>query len=377
MSTLPMFAAADQADAALQAPESDPVAAWLAAPTDTPCDAVSAWLGERVAAVLPNYPADAATAYVVALHMHAVHATDDTYAALLAAEIAPERYDADAMYAGEIVDTADPGSWLAPSSSGTTDPGARTYKRADGTVRGHVDARVIGRDADGTHRAMPSRELLERAELWCMAQGATLPALIGSDSYSWAEVVTFTPATMTTVDGVTFTARPEGAGASLVGDGRKRRGHRARTAQYDPRPVEVDVLPWPRFLATGDRIVKRYATSLLVHRDDETSTRWQYVGNGPATRTITTRRRATLKPRGKVAQPVEVSTEQIADALLAAWNDPTMPNRYRVTRADGITVTVTVEHTARRYGVTVKNADGTTTRTKCRTLPATLKRCSI
>jgi len=331
---------------------------------------VRAWLAERVAAVLPEYPSGDAVAYVIALHRHAVYATSSTHAALLAAEIAPERYSAeDAITAGEIVHTAGPGDWLAPSTANGPLASERTYKRADGTVRGHRDVKVW----DSQGHTLHAREALERADMWALAHGAHLPALIGTDSNNWAEVVTLSGLTLTTVEGVTFAARPEGAGDSIVGDGRKRRGHRARTARYARRYYadEMTYLPWSHFLATGQRVIKRYRTALLISRTADRAERWLWLGHGAAVRRVTVPRAGKATGR-TVETPIDVASDALAPALLAAHSNASLPSRYRVHRADGTTAVVKVDRANRRYVTTVHNADGTKARSQGRTLKAVL-----
>lgn len=411
--------AMDPAAIAVELPETDPVRLWMADPVDPLPDEVEVWLAERAALVLPDHDIATAVRYVAALHRHAVHGTESTFAALLAAQPFADRVDADdALHAGTIHQEPAPYGWLEPATATSAVPAKALHKRADGTVRGHDNVHVVGRDGDGIVRTMPAGELLTRATLWAASQGATLPDLIGTDSYSWAEVITYKPESACTVDGIPYVARPDGAGDSIVGNGRKRRGHRARVAQYHPRPT-LEYLPWLHFLATGERVRKTYRTRFLVTVDHEqgadvrtyaprvvrlgrvaTGSDPRYVNAyavrdslvarraGAVVRTGTVRAewegftrqrtavticRAARSTGRRVESAIVVAVDALPDRLAAAFADRTMPSRYRVTRADGTRVTVTVNHDRRRYEMNVKHADGTATRRQARTLVAAVR----
>lgn len=404
--------------------EDDPVTE-TALPADDPrgffavIAEIVAYMAARCALVLPELDVSRSLPYVLALHWHAWQGDEESYAALLAAEPYDDRHSADdALYPGTVHQEAPAYGWLEPDTATSRVPDRATHKRADGTVRGRDMIYVVGDDGDGIYRRMPAGECLARAAMWNIATGRTVPDLIGTETTAWAQVVNYSPDTLTTVAGVTFANRPERDPHEMsVGDARKRIAYRARTAQYHPRP-DLEYLPWSHFLATGERVVKRYRTRFLVANVTETaptvatyrprvvrlgrvatgadpryvdayavresiserrygpivrtgSVRLEWIGHTVTRRTSTVQR--AHKPTGRtVAKPVDVATDQIRVTLESAFTTPELPHRYRTVRADGTTVTVTVDRAHRRYCVTVKHADKTTARRNARTINAAM-----
>jgi hypothetical protein len=236
-------------------------------------------------------------------------------------------------------------------------------------------------------------------------------SLIGTDTYSWHQIVNHRPATVTTTDGTTYAERPAGAGASIAGTARPARRFAMRRAgahRFTLRVVTgqtvtgagttVDVTePWPvvdapvDVIATGWwpvtpwRVVKVYATTYdggliaprhgWVRRPRVSS--WQ-PSTGKSVKymrdladrnaaagidgTPVVDDRPTVTVRRRVAS-VNVAT--VADAIDAAatvaatvhGTDQTVTVRYRT--VDGTTVTVAHEPADRRYRVTVAHRHGT------------------
>lgn len=330
---------------------------------------ILAQLAERCRIVLPDLDVSRSLPYVLALHWHAWQADSESYAALLAAEPFDDRLSADdAMHAGTIHQVPAPYSWLEPDTAQSRVPERASHKRADGTVRGRDMVYVVGADGDGIYQRMTAGECLARAHMWNAATGHTVPDLIGTDTTAWAQVVNYSPDQVTTVHGATFAQRPDRDPHDIsVGDARKRVPYRSRTAQYHPRP-DLEYLPWSVFLATGQRVVKHYRTRFMVTRDE----RREWIGHRPARRTVIVRRDKTATGR-TIARPVDVAADQLKASLESAFTVLELPNRYRITRADGTTCTITVDRKNRRYCLNVKHADGTTARRNARTIDAALR----
>lgn len=122
---------------------------------------------------------------------------------------------------------------------------------------------------------MSYAEALERANAWHhMVTGDTLE-LIGTDTYSWEQVVTWKPIR----EGL-FIMRAEGAGSSLVGDGRKKRTNVPRSVSYghDRFCVRTDLPGWSAW-----RVLKEYRTNVRVRLIDENGDR---VATVPGDRVI-------------------------------------------------------------------------------------------
>lgn len=157
-------------------------------------------------------------------------------------------------------------TWSRPRV--TTGRGVEVRGRRDGFVIGsnHVFG-ASGRDAvrqvaGGSYGRMAYAEAVERAELWSMAvSGEALPMMIGTDTYSWEQVITWKP-----IREGSFTLAAEGAGSSLVGDGRKKRTNIPRSVSYghDRFYVRTDIPGW-----AGMRILKEYRTNVRVRLTDE------------------------------------------------------------------------------------------------------------
>lgn len=162
-------------------------------------------------------------------------------------------------------------------------------------VRGRRDGYVIGdtgraakmgsdldRDNGSDYVRMPYAEALERANAWhYMITGDTLE-MIGTDTYSWEQIVTFKPYRLGS-----FVQRAEGAGSSLVGDGRKKRTNVPRSVSYghDRFCVRTDLPGWSAW-----RVLKEYRTNVRVRLIDE---------NGDRIATVPGERVAGLNHRGE------------------------------------------------------------------------------
>jgi hypothetical protein len=236
---------------------------------------------------------------------------------------------------------------------------------------------------------MTYREAFDRAQMWhLMATGETLP-MIGTDEYSWAEVVAHKPHTLSTVDGTTYYLRPEGAGASIAG-GSNRRGQvvlprpsyngtatvptvgkngkvRAQVVRLrEPRPEVTYVNGL--FPIVDVRIVKRYRTTY----------RGRFVvGHGSWNDTSTTVRKARATGLKRKRVPT-VDVERFdVDAITAIASN--MVAAYRAGKAAtvkvrdtaGTVVTMTNEPNDRRFRVIVTN-DGARRMTTVRTLTAAI-----
>lgn len=249
---------------------------------------------------------------------------------------------------------------------------SRNRKRADGTVRGRRDGYVIGGHDYSTCDRMSYREALERANamLHLSGSGAEFD-LIGTDEYSWAQVVTYRPAF--------YGARPEGAGRSLVGDGRKSRrvtlprpNYRDRIScpvdgmpgqvrshgigKNERRAEQVEALEgWP----IGYRIVKRYRTT---YRGRE------IVGHGHWSGTDRIGPRKVTRKRGRRLAPVEIGAAQLIDDV--ANLAPGIASRTAFLLPDGTKVTVANEPDRRRFRVTLTTTTGTRFATTTRTASA-------
>lgn len=260
-------------------------------------------------------------------------------------------------------------------------------------VRGRRDGYVVTSSASTVDRSdalrMTYREAFDRAQMWhLIATGETLP-MIGTDEYSWAEVVAHKPHTLSTVDGTTYYLRPEGAGASIAG-GSNRRGQvvlprpsyngtatvptvgkngkvRAQVVRLrEPRPEVTYVNGL--FPIVDVRIVKRYRTTY----------RGRFVvGHGSWNDTSTTVRKARATGLKRKRVPT-VDVERFdVDAITAIASN--MVAAYRAGKAAtvkvrdtaGTVVTMTNEPNDRRFRVIVTN-DGARRMTTVRTLTAAI-----
>jgi hypothetical protein len=131
-------------------------------------------------------------------------------------------------------------------------------------VRGRRSGFVVSSSSSSIDRTEPVRmgydEAMHRANLWyLMATGERLE-MIGTDCYSWEQVVTHKP---DCVD--RWAMRPEGAGDSLVGNGRKKRTNIPRSVSYghDRFAARVDLPGWSAW-----RVLKMYRTNVRVRLID-------------------------------------------------------------------------------------------------------------
>lgn len=272
-----------------------------------------------------------------------------------------------AMFAeqlGAMVQSAPEGGYLAPDPIPSR-VGSRTFKRADGTVRGRADAPVIGHNDNGEYVRMFGPDLVALADLYFHASGEPLP-LIGTDSYSWAEVVTHRPDRYILADGTPFILAPEGAGASITGQGRKRRPHKGTTVTRHRVPDVVEYVDaWPM---GNVRVIKRYAiTSPGLGR---------MIGHGswikPATRQggHKARTAARLARRPKI-QPTSVALVlQQCDQFTADTYGSGTDRKVIAATTTGTRVAITHEVDRRRWRVTVTTADGARMTTAVRTRDA-------
>jgi hypothetical protein len=310
-----------------------------------------------------------------------------------------------------LFDAAESFGYLAADESLYSAPDAPfdpTWSRprlstANGTeVRGRRDGYVvsssspIGSKSSAPHpvdRSEPLRltyrEAFDRAQLWhLMATGETLP-MIGTDEFSWADVVAHKPYALSTVDGTTFYLRPEGAGASIAG-GSNRRGQvvlprpsyngtatvptvgkngkvRAQMVKLrDPRP-EVTYVNG-HFPMIDVRIIKRYRTTY----------RGRFiVGHGSWNDTSTTVRKARATGLTRKRVPT-VDVERfdvdaitaIASNMAAAYRDGKAAT-VKVRDIAGTMVTMSNDPANRRFRVIV-TVDGARRMTTVRTLAAAI-----
>jgi len=141
-------------------------------------------------------------------------------------------------------------------------------------VRGRRTPTVIGAwDDPTTDKAMNAplsatgAELLARADLILAMANTPIP-LIGTDAYSWHQVIVHKPYRIDA-----WVMRPEGAGASISGTARPRRSVLSRSFHYGPaRHAAVSHIgAWPSAFGTDAfpyRIVKRYRTTQIVRAID-------------------------------------------------------------------------------------------------------------
>ena len=362
------------------------LSAWLREPMSEPTSAVLAWCEARCFDILPTVPTETTVPYLLALIRHAEN-TEETFAELLSRQLAPEGITADDITRGSLVQSALDG-YLAPDTSTlavTPAPFDPTLQRP--RVKGPLGVavkgsrhltRVVGQLAPegehGPYVSMPSGEAVERADLLMRASGELIP-LIGTDTFSWSEIVTFRPDRYAIVGGAWIPA-PEGSGSSLTGEARKRRTHRGSVARYWHRPDTSAVVD--AWCSTGDamRIVKRYRTSLPIARVVERDAK------GKALRIVTTTRhfigtdechdlKRTKVLVKRVAMAVASETPR-ADAL-AALESAYAERRdvsLRFKSPDGTRWHVTHAVARRMFTVSVKPAGGKTVRVSSRTLPA-------
>lgn len=231
-------------------------------------------------------------------------------------------------------------------------------KRADGTVRGQRRGWVVA----SNHPPMAYVDALAAANA-LLADDPEL-RLIGTDEYSWSQVVHFRPAAIV-VGGMVYAVRPESQGVPIVNDpydpkNRKRAPQRASRPRYYVRPaesVDIDGWPWnPHY-----RIVKRYR---MTH-DGRTMIGHRRVD------TVRVARKAARKSQGP---RVDVAT--LADAMVhavpvlrAAFDDKRSASvRYRT--IDGATATIGADHARNRYRLRVRRSDGASITSTYRTIDA-------
>lgn len=251
----------------------------------------------------------------------------------------------------------------------------RGYVIGDRTGEPETTGDRVRRIIDGTTRPatrLRYSDAVVLAHAWMTAHGDDIP-MIGTDEFSWHQIVTHKPFTITTTGGAMFAVRPDGAGRSIVGTARPARRFVSRRASTATRTAaghiageyvriavngapmaSHDIDGWP--LAADYRIRKVYGTTYDGGLHDGTRwVRWPRVG----ARTVTAvrRRRPVYEPMTAVA-----AVDAIAAAASAA-HGTTEPTAVRVA-VDGIRVTYSHEPTARRHRIIVTTiaADGRTVR---------------
>lgn len=289
----------------------------------------------------------------------------------------------------------------------TTGRGVEVRGRRDGYIVGDTsraagDLRNRAPGAGPAHHGgyvrMSYAEALERANAWhYMLTGDTLE-LIGTDTYSWEQVVTWKPIALGS-----FVMRPEGAGSSLVGDGRKKRTNVPRSVSYghDRYYVRTDLPGWSAW-----RVLKEYRTNVRVRLIDEEGNR---VATVPGERVIGLNHRGEpitrplpsvavmgsvrmighkVTARPKVRKPKQTRTKRAAivdvvdvDAVTAAMVEPitaaiigktAAAAAYRTENGTIIRYRVDVSAAVIAVQVTSTNADGVkvTKRTNVRSAAA-------
>jgi hypothetical protein len=247
------------------------------------------------------------------------------------------------------------------------------------TVKGRRDGYVI--DNEGTR--LYYAEALERADLWALLAGGEHLELIGTDTFSWSQIVTHKP-----IREGSFVMRAEGAGASLTGANRKKRTNVPRSVSYShPRFANVVALPgWSAW-----RVLKEYRTSIRVRAIDENGDPVSRVlpqrvaginhRGEPIYRDVPTvavmgsirvighrvivrpkPKRTNVKPRTKRVAPIDVAD---IDAITAAIVEPITAAivakesaRVAYRTAAGIVVRINVDPKRANVAVDIRNADG-------------------
>jgi hypothetical protein len=247
------------------------------------------------------------------------------------------------------------------------------------TVKGRRDGYVI--DGEGTR--LYYAEALERADLWSILAGGEHLDLIGTDTFSWSQMVTHKP-----IREGSFVMRAEGAGSSTTGETRKKRTNVPRSVSYShPRFANVVALPgW-----TSWRVLKEYRTSIRVRAIDENGDRVsrelpQRVAGlnhrgEPIMRDVPTvavmasirvighrvivrpkPKRTAVKPRTKRVAPIDVeNVEAITAAMVAPITAAIVAKeaaRVAYRTADGIVVRINVDPKRANVAVDIRNADG-------------------
>lgn len=370
---------------------------------------VAAWVVHRAELVLPDVPLVDAVPYIVALQAHAARPDGETFTDLLASALGldgAERLTLDDANRADVFTRAAALTYLQPDDdlyrvpAAPIDAVARAARRTNGTVVGRRDAYVIGNGVtcvrpDGTvgeqYGRMSSAECLERAHLLMVANGGDTP-LIGTDAYSWEQIVSFKPETFT-LEGVTingapvgaFVFAPYGAGASTTGDAQrnaygatKRRSHSARVARYvmpvlkfpkdgpteevahaangrigqayNLRAEEVTTLAWD----ADFRIVKRYRTAFDGR---------YIVGHGAWQGTPRAARKAASVKRAAIRASVPVCATETALAHLERVMSDAFITRtattYTVRTDTGVTLKAEHDPAGRSFRLTTtdKRAD--------------------
>jgi hypothetical protein len=244
-------------------------------------------------------------------------------------------------------------TWSRPrlkTQHGTEVRGNRDRTYVIGSTNHPAGYRYCGTD----YVRMAAPEILSRADLWLHMHDAAMP-LIGTDTYSWSEVIHVKP------------FRPNDY-MLTVGDAQNsssdkpRKVRRTSVPRYWHRPDVVHYIgAWPM---VGVRVVKRYRT---------TYNGAHVIGHG---HWITTARKARAtavrKPRAATVtvDTVDALVVDAVAAMVAAAKDAptaTVSRRYEL---NGTKVTVAREPNHNRYRVEVTAADGTRKGTKVRTVDA-------
>lgn len=250
----------------------------------------------------------------------------------------------------------------------------RNRRKADGTVRGKrrgyvVDGLSPTLTHDGRSRA-DYATLTAEAHAMLMDAGDADLTLIGTDEYSWAQVIHWRPTLIVGADGIGRAARPS-RGVPIVGDvylpqNRKRAPMRSKVARYHVRPEEMVTNGW--WPMAGARVIKRYRTT----HDGRV-----WVGHRKVETVRAARKARTTIGRSAV---VDIASREalVADAeprIGRMFTDGTNHTlRYRL--PDGTRVSITNDATNRRYRtrVSVASKDGTSATAKThRTLAAAMR----
>ena len=196
---------------------------------------IGAAIAERASEVLPSVPLSESLPYVAALWQHNAQGSEDTFRELLATSRgvgSTERLSADDAHVATLLAGTPDDAWLATDDSlyRVDEAPTRVKRNADGTVRGRLAKFVVGSLDELGIVKMTSEECTMRATLLLRASGMHDCELIGTDNYSWEEVVTHVPERVDLGEFLTlngepvgsYVLAPYGAGGSIQCNARRR-----------------------------------------------------------------------------------------------------------------------------------------------------------
>ena len=382
---------------------------------------IGAAIAERASEVLPSVPLSEALPYVAALWQHNAQGSEATFRELLATSRgigSTERLSADDAHVATLLAGTPDDAWLATDDSlyRVDEAPTRVKRNADGTVRGRLSKFVVGSLDELGLVKMTSDECTMRATLLLRASGMHDCELIGTDNYSWEEVVTHVPERVDLGEFLTlngepvgsYVLAPYGSGDSIQGNASRRPAYPDTQVTYSLAPVrfpkvsddadkqllwwkdgKADKAQYPHdkdsvsftrapqcetlagFGATGDgmRILKRYATRAAITRGGLSTV----IGCGSWRHPKVKVNKATGKARGKRVTPLEVTPEQaqvIIGTVCATALEVKRESKTTL-RVGSYRVTVHAVPTKRVFRVSVSH-DGTTVQRSHRTTKGVL-----